>query len=106
MLLVIMQDAIEHADDLFGSIGAPIGIGAFVLAVLKLGISAADKRASVCEADRTRCTTALEVALTTNRMGNDEFRKMMDDDKRHTDGRFDNLDRAVAEIFLHVRRGP
>jgi hypothetical protein len=104
LLAALAQSVLDDAS----SLGAPLGLGAFILAMVKIITSVTAERARVCEADRARCTERLDakdviVANLTSEVSRlnakmDDNRKMDDDARRYLDNHFSNIQTALAEI--------
>lgn len=104
LLAELAQSVLDDASGL----GAPLGLGAFILAMVKIITSVTAERARVCEADRLRCTERLDardvvVANLTSEVSRlnakmDDSRKVDDDARHYLDGHFRDIKTALAEL--------
>ena len=113
-VLLLAQSAVDELVDGAGSLGAPVGLGVFILAVIRIVVGVTGERARVCEADRVRCTERLDakdviVTNLTNEVSRlnskmDEGRRVDEDARRYLDGHFSDI-KADLKIALAELRG-
>lgn len=101
LLAEIAQSVLDDAS----SIGAPIGLGAFILAMVKIITSVTAERAKVCETDRARCYDRLDARDQIIRGLTDEVKAYTDDGRRsdedvrrYLDGHFSDIKTALVEL--------